>query len=111
MDKRRSMITGVSALFFSHLVHADAGWTDFVAVAELVPTARHYYEVRLPVKVNPSGCRDKTWFYQDYASPGSDNMFRTLLEGIKTGSRLRVYVTGKCNLSGYSEISAVSVIP
>jgi len=111
MERKLSIIIGFSSLLFSHLVHADAGWTDVVTVAELVPTARHYYEVRLPVKKNPSGCRDKTWFYQDYGSPGSDQMFKTLLEGIKSGIRFRVYVTGKCNINGYSEISSVSVIP
>jgi len=38
-------------------------------------------------------------------------MFDILLEGIKSGLRMRVYVTGVCNLSGYSEFSAISVIP
>jgi hypothetical protein len=38
-------------------------------------------------------------------------MFDILLEGIKSGIRMRVYVTGVCNLNGYSEFSAVSVIP
>jgi hypothetical protein len=111
MDRRLSMVVGVSSLLFSHMVHADPGWTDFATVAELVPTARHYYEVRLQVKENPSGCSEKTWFYQDYGSPGSDNMFKTLLEGTKSGIQLRVYVTGKCNFNGYSEISSVSIVP
>ncbi len=92
-------------------VQANPGWTEYVTVAELSPTARHYYEVRLPVQKNPSGCKDKTWFYQDYVVPGSDKMFNTLLEAVKSGIRVRVYVTGSCNLDGYSEIAAVSVIP
>ena len=111
MGRRLSIVIGAGSLFFSHLVHAGSGWTDFVTAAELVPTARHYYEVSLPVKENPSGCSNKTWFYQDYDSPGSDMMFKTLLEAIKSGIRMRVYVTGKCNLNGYSEISSVSIIP
>lgn len=77
----------------------------------MVPTDRHYFELRLPVKENPSGCRKKSWFYKNYGSLGSDKMFDTLLEGIKSGLRLRVYVTGVCNINGYSEISSVSVIP
>jgi len=111
MRKNISIIIGACALFFSTYVSAGTGWTDFVTAAELVPTARHYYEVRLPVKENPSGCKNKTWFYQDYGTPGSDKMFNTILEGIKSGIRLRVYVAGNCNLNGYSEISSVSVIP
>jgi hypothetical protein len=105
-----SIAIGASALLISNFTQASAGWTDFVTVAELVPTTRHYYEVRLPVKENPSGCKNKTWFYQNYGSRGSDKMFETLLEGIKSGFRSRVYVTGICNIHGYSEFSAVSVI-
>jgi hypothetical protein len=111
MRRATSIIFAACALVISTLVQAGAGWTDYVAVAELVPTAHHYYEVRLPVKENPGGCRNKTWFYQDYGFSGSDKMFQTILEGVRSGFRVRVYVTGKCNLDGYSEISSVSVIP
>ena len=111
MKREVSIVMAFGALVFPHLVQASAGWTDFVTVAELVPTSRHYYEVRLPVRKNPSGCEDKIWFYQNYGSLGSDKMFNTLLEGIKSGIRLRVYVTGVCNINGYSEFSSVSIIP
>jgi len=111
MRKKISIIICIVPILFSSYVVARTGWTDYVAIVELVPTARHYYEVRLPVKENPSGCKSKTWFYQDYAAPGSDKMFRVLLEGVKAGANLRVYVTGKCNINGYAEISAVSVTP
>lgn len=111
MKRRLSTIIGLGSIFFSHFAHAGSGWTDYVTAAELVPTARHYYEVRLQVAHNPSGCGEKTWFYQDYDSPGSDMMFKTLLEAIKSKIRMRVYVTGKCNLNGYSEISSVSIVP
>jgi hypothetical protein len=111
MQIKLPIIVGVCGLFFSPYVHAEAGWTDFASVAELVPTASHYYKVRLPVKENPSGCENKTWFYQNYGSTGSDQMFKTILEAVKSEIQLRVYVTGSCNLDGYSEISSVSVIP
>jgi len=90
-------------------VEAGAGWTNYATVAELVPSNRHYYTVRLPVKENPSGCKNKTWFYVDYGLPGSNEIFQVLLEGVKSGVQIRLYVTGKCNLDGYAEISAVSV--
>lgn len=111
MKKYLLKITYICTLLFSPYIQAGAGWTDYVTVSELVPTASHFYEVKLPIKNNPSGCKNKTWFYQDYGTSGSDKMFQTILEGLKTGIRLRVYVTGNCNLKGYSEISSVSAIP
>lgn len=91
--------------------YARSGWTDYAVVAEVVPTAFHYYQVRIPVKENPGGCKSKDWFYQDYGTPGSDKMFQTLLEAVKFEKQVRVFVTGRCNLDGYSEISSVSIIP
>jgi len=105
-----AIIVAIHALLFSHGVQAKAGWTDYVVVAELVPTGQRYYEFRLPVTENPSGCREETWFYRDYSSSGSEKMFEILFEGIKSGVQVRVYVTGVCNIDGYSEISSVSVI-
>ena len=111
MKRKFSTIIGTYALLFSPYVHAAAGWTDYGKVAELVPTSRHYYEFRLSVDKNPSGCDDKTGFYQDYTSAGSDKMYDTILQAVKSDLRVRVYVTGKCNLHGYAEISSVSVVP
>ena len=111
MKFKASMILVAVTVLFSPAALAAAGWTDYAKMAELVPTARHYYVFRLPVEKNPSGCQDKNWFYQNYDAIGADQMFDTLLEGIKAGLRLRVYVTGVCNLDGYSEISSVGIIP
>ena len=111
MKSKASIYVGIAVLLCTNLARADAGWTDYTSVAELVPSARHYYTFRLPVDENPSGCRNKTWFYQNYGSPGADKMFDTLLEGVKSRIRLRVYVTGVCNLDGYSEISSISIVP
>lgn len=88
---------------------ASSGWTDSVRVAELVPTSKHYYELRLQVADNPSGCREKYWFYQNYDSPGAEQMFDVLLQSLTADIRLRVYVTGVCNLNGYAEFSSISV--
>jgi hypothetical protein len=109
MKTQAAIISAIPALLLPHFAQAEAGWTDYVNVAELVPTGRHYYEVRLPVRKNPSGCRDETWFYRDYSSSGSDKMFDLLLEGVKSELRVRVYVTGICNINGYSEISSVGL--
>lgn len=89
---------------------AESGWTDYAAVSEVQPTGFHYYLVRLPVKKNPSDCKDKEWFFQDYGGPGAKEMYATLLESLKSGLRVRVYVTGRCNLDGYAEISSLSAV-
>ena len=109
MKKRCSILAAIGFILFTAEVRAGAGWTNVVPVAELLPTSRHYYEVRLPVTDNPSGCREKNWFYQNYQSPGSRQMFAILLKGITSDIRLKVYVTGVCNLNGYAEFSAISV--
>jgi len=90
---------------------AGAGWTEYSRLAELVATSKHYYRFRLELNRNPSGCRDKTWFYQDYTAAGADKIFDALLEALKSGIRVRVYVTGVCNLDGYAEISSLGIVP
>jgi hypothetical protein len=91
--------------------YAESGWTDTGTVMELRATGKHYYVVQLNVKKNPSGCDSERWFYQDYGLPGADKMFLTLLEAVKAGMAVRVYVTGRCNLDSYSEFSSVGVVP
>ena len=95
---------------FAPLAAAGSGWTDHANVAELVPTNKHYYEFRLDITENPSGCKNAQWFYQDYASRGADQMFLTLLEALKSRLIVRVHVSGRCNLNGYSEVSSVSIV-
>jgi hypothetical protein len=100
-----------SLLFASLPAYATSGWTGYASVAELTPTMHQRYLVKLTKSENPSGCRNKEMFYQDYDTPGSKLMFRTLLEAVVSGNKVRVYVTGKCALDGYSEITSVGIVP
>ncbi|MEQ1880297.1 MAG: hypothetical protein ABL878_04925 [Burkholderiales bacterium] len=90
--------------------YADAGWTEAGAIEELRAIGGHYYAVRLGVKKTPSACGDKQWFFQDYEKSGSDKMYLMLLESLNSGLRVRVYLTGRCNLDGHSEFSSVSIL-
>jgi hypothetical protein len=101
----------IGSLLFPRLSPAAAGWTGEARVIELIPTGRHYYEIHLEVRKNPSGCRVDDWFYLNYAAAGADKMFDLFVDNIKSSLRLRVYVTGICNINGYSEISSVSATP
>jgi hypothetical protein len=88
-----------------------SGWTDAATVVELTPTIHKRFHVRLNVSENPSGCKDKEMFYQDYLTTGAQFMFRTLLEAVASGKQVQVHVTGNCELNGYAEISAVTILP
>jgi hypothetical protein len=103
-----AVLIGIFAQLAPPVAHASADWTDYVKVTELIPTGRHYYEVQLDIEKNPSGCREKDWFYLNYEARGANKMFDLFVDNIKSELRLKVYVTGVCNLKGYSEISAVS---
>jgi len=97
--------------FFSTAALAGSGWTDYVLVSEITPTVHHRYLVKLKVSENPSDCKDKEVFYQDYSAPGSDQIFRILLEALSSGNKIRVFVTGKCEINGYAEISSTTIVP
>ena len=90
---------------------AEAGWTDYALVTELTPTIHQRYEVTIAVQQNPSGCREKQVFFQDYSAIGSQQMYLALLESVSSGKRVRVFVTGECGVSGYSRITSVSLRP
>lgn len=92
-------------------IAGGSGWTETTTIAELTPSSRHRYTVRLNLTDNPNDCRSKNTFYQDYSANGSDQMFRTLLEAIVSAKRVRVLTTGRCELNGYGEISSVSILP
>jgi hypothetical protein len=111
MIRRVITLIGIYILTLSSTAWAEAGWTDEVKIIELIPTNRHYFEVHLAGSKNPSGCREEGWFYINYDARGTDKMFDLFVDSIKTELRLRVYVTGICNLKGYAEISSVSVSP
>jgi hypothetical protein len=107
------IITAIFAIVGSVLAdaaYADAGWTEAGEIEELRATGGHYYAVRLDAKKTPSSCANKQWFYQDYDKSGADKMHLMLLEALKSGLRVRVYVTGLCNLDGYSEFSSASIL-
>jgi len=90
---------------------AVSGWTEYAPVAELTPTNQMRFLVKLHIPKNPSGCKNKEMFYLEYDASGSEQIFLTLLEAVASVKNVRVYVTGKCELNGYSEISSVSIIP
>lgn len=101
----------VASFLAPHPLFAEAGWTRYAHVLELTATSQYRYFVTLKEAANPSGCRNKGVYYQDHNAPGAEDMLRVLLAAVATGKRVRLYVTGNCDINGYSEISSVSITP
>jgi hypothetical protein len=95
----------------SYSASATSGWTTYGRVIELVPTIHHRFKVNLDVKGNNSACKEKQWFYQDYNVNGSREMYLALLEAVSSNKSIRVYVTGRCDINEYSEISELGIRP
>lgn len=98
-------------LFTSFSSLATSGWTGYGYIIELQPGIHHRYNVNIDVKGNNSSCKQKQWFYQNYEISGAREMYLALLEAVSTLKLVRVYVTGRCDINGYSEISEVGIRP
>ena len=86
MDTRFKDFIYVGILLFTPLeAFSSSGWTEYSHITELTPTIHERYLVKLNTSKNPSGCKQKEIYYQDYSSAGSDLMFRTLLEAVSSG--------------------------
>jgi hypothetical protein len=87
----------------------EASWSKHTTVVELTPTGQQRYEFRLNLTESPAGCKNPDTFYQDYDAVGSERMYNLLLHALTDDKEVRVYATGRCELNGYAEISAVSI--
>lgn len=103
------LVALVSMLSFT--ATANSGWTGYGYVIELNPTIHHRFKVHLDVKANESSCREKQWFYQDYNASGAREMYLALLEAVVSNKTVRVYVTGRCDINEFAEISEVGIRP
>ena len=110
-EKYKQLIGMLCLALLSGTAWSSAGWTSYATVTELTPTTAGRFLLRLDVSDNPSGCKNKQWFYQDYRGTGADLMFHALLTALTSGQKVRVYVTGSCDLNGYSEITSASIVP
>ena len=98
-------------LFTSSQACGESGWTSYGSVIELNPTIFKRFLVKINVASNPSRCKHTQGFYHYYSGVGSEYMFHALLGAVTSGKKVRVYVTGGCDLDGYNEISSVSIAP
>lgn len=100
----------VLCLVAAGAAQAGSGWTDSARVGEIQSDDFGRLLLRLDVGSNPSGCRESAWFIRE---PGqaTAQILDVLLEAVRSGRSVRVYVSGICHLKGYAEFSAVSLAP
>jgi hypothetical protein len=90
---------------------AAQGWTDYATIEELTPISHGHFLVRLKVSKNPTKCKNKEMFCRAYRMPGAQHMYVKLENAVASSQKVRVHVTGRCELNGYSEISSISIQP
>lgn len=110
MTLRAYLWSSLLLLVFAADASATAGWTGRGRISELQVSETGRVTLRLEVSENPSGCRDGSWFYREQG-PGTSQMLDVLLTAADAGRTVAVYVTGICHFKGYSEFSAVSLMP
>jgi hypothetical protein len=88
-----------------------SGWTVPVAIVALEANQQGRFTLRLNLEKSASGCRSPDGFYADYGRAGSELMYRTTLDALLHARRVQLFVTGACDLDGYSEISSVRILP
>ena len=111
MKSRHLFALSCSILLSASPVWAGSGWTSYGQVLELNPTTFKRFKVKIAVTANPSKCQQTQFFYHYYDGAGSEYMFNTLLAAVTSGKKVRVYVTGACDIDGYNEITSVSIAP
>ena len=89
----------------------EAGWTQPASITALEANQHGRFVLRLNLSKSTSGCRSVDGFYADYGRDGSELMYETALEALRNHLKVQVYVTGGCDLDGYSAISSVRILP
>ncbi len=103
-------LVGISLfLFLPVTCLAAQGWTNYAPIEELTKISHGRFLVKLKVSKNPTRCKNKEMFYRAYRMPGAQYMYVKLETALESGQKVRVHVTGRCELNDYSEISSVDV--
>lgn len=91
------------------VAEAASGWTSYGKVIELQPDSDFRFRVLLDVKENPSRCRKPQWFFATYQASGADQIYDSLRDALVYDLHVKAFVSGVCDLKGFSEISAINV--
>lgn len=101
----------VSVILAANAWAGEAGWTEPTTIESLEAGQQGRFILHLNLSKSISGCRSADGFYADYGRDGSELMYATALEALHNQLKVQVYVTGGCDLNGYSAISSVRILP
>lgn len=86
----------------------QAGWSAAALVETIEPTSQRKYTVSLQLEA-AHDCKSKRTFYQDYSANGAQFVYDTLLMALAHELPVQVHTSGRCELNGYAEITAVRI--
>ncbi|MCW8930308.1 MAG: hypothetical protein OQL19_08740 [Gammaproteobacteria bacterium] len=89
---------------------SEAGWTSSSLIKEIVATTDGKFIIHATPKSSPSDCKDKEKFYLHYNLHGADKIYKLLLDAAVSQLHVKLYITGRCELFGMSELSKASII-
>lgn len=103
------LAAAIMLLGSSSSAYSEAEWTNSGYIQEVQATTSGVLVVRGKMGGNPSGCKDGDSYYADYSTKGTEKIFSLLLQSIAARNRVKLFVTGRCDLNGMSEISAAAI--
>ncbi|MDH5178236.1 MAG: hypothetical protein OEZ39_16895 [Gammaproteobacteria bacterium] len=109
---RKLLTVIIAALYIMPISsRADAGWTGYGYITELFVNEKGRLVLTMNVPENGTDCRNKSAFYHDLHSKGSDYMFQLLLTALKENRKVRVYQTSVCDMKDHTNIYSVGLLP
>lgn len=112
INKTRPHLFLVCLLFcIPALCRADAGWTGYGHIVDLAVSEKARIVVEVEVPDNDTDCKNKTMFFHEHHGKGSDYILQLLLVAVAENKKVRVYQTSVCDLSNYSYLTSVGILP
>ena len=109
MLKQFSSIVFFIVLLASNPISAESGWTSTTQVIEITATTAGKFIIHATPEKNPTDCKDKERFFLDYSLPGANKIYLLLLDAAVSQLPVKLYITGRCELFGMSELSKASI--
>lgn len=84
----------------------EAGWSAKTSVVALEPTSQARYQMTV-AQTEAHSCKSKHGYFQDYSASGARFIYETLLTAMAHNLPVQIHTSGRCDLHGLAEITAV----